>query len=914
MRKKYLSALLFGALLFASAGTFTSCKDYDDDINNLQEQINTIKTDLESLKSTVEGLDGVKTLSFVDGTLVIETGKGTKVEVPVPAVSNVEQTTVELDGQNLVVNGEVIGQVGDKVTVNEDGYLCVNGEATEIKAGKYAILNNESDNTYTITLPDAEGNMHTITLLKSVATNITITQIPTLNLKDALYSIFSEVNATGSNDEEFQKGFTSLGQGIAWGVAGEDIDWKGPKGAVKAGQLLVGQQNKVRVGVYPANVELDKQVLKLVDVDGNAAPVIIKASVAGNDEGTTGSRAASNSGEWNLEITMDNTVNGSNMGTAFAEKYKADDTGNWDEWANKRYALQVNGNIMTGYNYVIDTDEAACAMSGTDALWNDDATDDATEKYNGTVLVDGKNIQGNTFDLGKELKLSFVQASVYDYIFEIVDADKNDAEAWGIKLENNVLYAENSAKAADKKIHLNVKLLGVNGKIKDFGYAESDTPIEVTFGKVTSDVITLPVSEFEVTPNQYDWSVSTKDDEYATITLDMGNFFSGLTAEEAVAAAEGGVILKTTDETFPFLRKTIVNDWGTGTENSTIKFYKADCETEVTYNDLKANIRNIKYAKVFYRKYNDVETVWNKKATLGQHMLTLTLKDEIKDDGTGGNEIKKANIPVNVTVPSFFELFVKSAAWGDKTAVAVVDENGHVDLTQLYNNKSQADKNKFFDLSSSFKANGETAGELQTKSNTVEANTVVLNKYAADGHSLRDLSSKLIYKIVPEVKSGAFWVNSGNFTIDLITRIDGAKFVYYVDGKETDIVVEPESENVIKAFNKETGDKRQGLSFYKAGKDNVFTTGSVVNGLELDLASGDNYIAEFDDNAGDKAKAEFSHGDLKLSGLAEPNTAEGYTTVLTITYKKASEINGGSDKEDGVDIYETFKINLTVKK
>ena len=25
MRKKYLSALLFGALLFASAGTFTSC-------------------------------------------------------------------------------------------------------------------------------------------------------------------------------------------------------------------------------------------------------------------------------------------------------------------------------------------------------------------------------------------------------------------------------------------------------------------------------------------------------------------------------------------------------------------------------------------------------------------------------------------------------------------------------------------------------------------------------------------------------------------------------------------------------------------------------------------------------------------------------------------------------------------------
>ena len=54
MRKKYLSALLFGALLFASTGTFTSCKDYDDDIKNLQEQIDSQKTDLESKVTGME--------------------------------------------------------------------------------------------------------------------------------------------------------------------------------------------------------------------------------------------------------------------------------------------------------------------------------------------------------------------------------------------------------------------------------------------------------------------------------------------------------------------------------------------------------------------------------------------------------------------------------------------------------------------------------------------------------------------------------------------------------------------------------------------------------------------------------------------------------------------------------------------
>ena len=54
MRKKYLSALLFGALLFASAGTFTSCKDYDDDINNLQGQIDENEASLTEKLAAVE--------------------------------------------------------------------------------------------------------------------------------------------------------------------------------------------------------------------------------------------------------------------------------------------------------------------------------------------------------------------------------------------------------------------------------------------------------------------------------------------------------------------------------------------------------------------------------------------------------------------------------------------------------------------------------------------------------------------------------------------------------------------------------------------------------------------------------------------------------------------------------------------
>ena len=57
MNKKYLSVVLFGALLAASAGTFTSCKDYDVDIKGLQEQIDksgSTITDLQTQLTTLK--------------------------------------------------------------------------------------------------------------------------------------------------------------------------------------------------------------------------------------------------------------------------------------------------------------------------------------------------------------------------------------------------------------------------------------------------------------------------------------------------------------------------------------------------------------------------------------------------------------------------------------------------------------------------------------------------------------------------------------------------------------------------------------------------------------------------------------------------------------------------------------------
>lgn len=72
MKRKFISALLFGALCLTPTSTFVSCSDYDDDIENLQKQITTnaatlselageklknVEVEVEALKSAQKGLE-----------------------------------------------------------------------------------------------------------------------------------------------------------------------------------------------------------------------------------------------------------------------------------------------------------------------------------------------------------------------------------------------------------------------------------------------------------------------------------------------------------------------------------------------------------------------------------------------------------------------------------------------------------------------------------------------------------------------------------------------------------------------------------------------------------------------------------------------------------------------------------------
>ena len=115
MNKKYLSVILFGALMLGTTGTFTSCKDYDDDITNLQEQITANADAIKALQEKIDAGKWITSISAIEGGF----------------------TVTFSDGQTFdIVNGAdgAAGANGTEWTIGEDGYWYKDGEKTEYKA------------------------------------------------------------------------------------------------------------------------------------------------------------------------------------------------------------------------------------------------------------------------------------------------------------------------------------------------------------------------------------------------------------------------------------------------------------------------------------------------------------------------------------------------------------------------------------------------------------------------------------------------------------------------------------------------------------------------------------------------------------------------------------------------------------
>ncbi|WP_455665716.1 PL29 family lyase N-terminal domain-containing protein [Phocaeicola sp.] len=114
MNKKFLSAILFGALMVTSTGTFVSCKDYDDDIDRIDKELTEVKSQIAALQKLVGEGKWVTNITSIENGFTVTMSDGTS--------------------QNVTGIKGADGKNGTEWTIGEDGFWYMDGEKTSSQA------------------------------------------------------------------------------------------------------------------------------------------------------------------------------------------------------------------------------------------------------------------------------------------------------------------------------------------------------------------------------------------------------------------------------------------------------------------------------------------------------------------------------------------------------------------------------------------------------------------------------------------------------------------------------------------------------------------------------------------------------------------------------------------------------------
>ena len=844
MNKKFLSAILFGALMVSSTGTFVSCKDYDDDIDNINKELTDIKSKLSDLESKVTtGGAYVTKIESVEGGLKVSVSDGTSYNLTIagtPAGSTVviDKTTgeISIDGTptGFFATTGTTPQGESTAPYVKDGFWYFYDDATkafvksEYKASGNAWAVQKGDSVV-LHIPNEAGVMQEITL-------------PTSS------SALTALNATPSN-------WTS-GKNIAWSKAGADVTWAGKKGNVAAGQLLIGQLGSETATVTPASYDLGAQELTLVDIDGKTAPVTVTATAAEGDYVTD--RAASPSGKWNLAIAMTDEVTADNIATAFTKKVNGVDR-------NVKYALAVNGTVMTGYEYVIDTQTV-----------NESKTNTAYNKAN--IGLASANVALGTSTLSLNAATA---AQAYDSYLTFEGASKTLAEAKGITVDGMNITVPATA-AATPGLSVTVNILDITGKI-----AKKDVVLTIAGASVSETETVAPVSIKISTVNSF--------------SVDLGTIFTNLDANIAQNADTTKTTVTTADGNFFAL--TSATSIGDGlykvAENTAIAFKKADggAATIAARNAIKAVITLNYTGSKYTTAAKDLANIY------GTFNLTLTLKD------AQGNELKKVIVPVTVSKPEFDDYYTANqyAGWNEGILSSVIDNSGNSPAftmpTNLYTINKKADGTGMTDAQPGYTYTYKKAAV--DNSEVKEAASITFTDVVKDGFlKTTDYKVKANKEVVTvNALTGASNAAADNtisvskeFTMKLAPAFNKAKLVYYTNGV-AGTVAAVNADGIIAALTEDkTANKpKNGLALQYGDEEIAVSTTAIpasasasnkLGGYQVstaDATSGATIkvgFAKSAESAGGSVTLEAGDTGVKITGL---NAGQGGELVVTFT-------------------------------
>ena len=867
MNKKFLSAILFGALMVSSTGTFVSCKDYDDDIDAINKELTDLKSKLSDLESKVNaGGAYVTKIESVDGGFKVSVSDGTSYNLTVASAAPGSKVVIDDKTGEISIDGKATGwfattgegeEAVDMTPYVKDGYWYFYDKAakdfvkSEYKAAgdAYAVV---KDGVVTLHMPDESGKMQSI-VLPLTANALTAISLP------AGLTIGNTVTTGVANNAE-----------AISSAKADKLDWKGPKGAIEKDQFLVGQIGVADLVVSPKNYDLSAQKLTLVDSKGNVAPVKVIATPNTFNSVIVGSRAASENGNWNLTVEMTDEVTADNINKVFKG------TGaNADK--EILYALCVNGIPYTAYDIAIktkapETSVAAISFAVANLSYIDAEGTEVKGATNGIELPVGTTT------------LKYADANLYDSYITFEGTYKAKAEKLGVKADGMTVTVPQAA--SGETLVATVHMVNIGG-------VETTTSNTITLKLAGASIDTpteISATEYKVMPNADFTKV------LPAILIDLGDALSKLDAAtiEAVQDADQlSVVEAATQEGF-----IVASDDNVFTSN----YYKANAQGKKgdvwdADNDGLESLRFIEIAVATSESDNKVA----EDAKPGKYTLNLV----IKDGTTVGNEIAKIAMPVNVTVPAFDDLFAATDAWTEGIYGARIypsADDALISMSNAYTAKSGVDAN-YNKIAYAFdKINNVAVGTVgNVQQVTLNKAVVYKDKALANSELKATASYSILDAMTAYTSSGndettlkaikkAFTVESSKFTVKLQTIFDGGKIVFYKDNAVVTGTVGIDADGNIAGLTK-SDNKKQGLA---------------INFLSADLAVNSTNVADSYPSDNDNKLQGYAFGNSSAAAASGKQIKVTWSTgIPTVTVKEDASGLVFENSDSSSPTYET---------
>lgn len=405
MNKKVITAMMLGALV-VSATSLTSCKDYDDDINNLQEQIDkaALKSDVEALKTqlataqaTADAAQKKAEANATDIAAVKDAAK-TAGETAAKAVEAAAKAQSSADDAATVAkNAKELADAASKAAAaNADAVAAIKKDLADAQAAiakcatadelnkKLTDAKAEIEKTYA-TKADLNKTNEAVAKLQAESATAAALQDAVTKLEgeiaaaqpegykklvetvasykasiNELYSALTGVELfatyTGSGLNVYDVYATSLE--MLHGIVGEDSKF-GDNEAYKASDPIVAfvkgseiaQNQGVIVKVNPVNVDLTKATVKLINSKGEVLDYVEAGTPEKYDYLIT--RAGNNvgGGLWKIPFK----VKGADE-EAFKKATQAEVNG---QTKDILYAVAINNTDSAAERYVSSTYDVA---------------------------------------------------------------------------------------------------------------------------------------------------------------------------------------------------------------------------------------------------------------------------------------------------------------------------------------------------------------------------------------------------------------------------------------------------------------------------------------------------------------------------------------------------------------------------